>query len=62
MALSTVASTEILDGGKFEIQSKPEAQSAREIFKLCVDNNWVVTELTPTETKLEDIFRNLTTK
>jgi ABC-2 type transport system ATP-binding protein len=32
----------------------------REIFKLCVDKNWVLTELTPFETKLEDIFRDLT--
>ena len=32
----------------------------REIFKLCVSKNWVLTELTPFETKLEDIFRDLT--
>jgi ABC-2 type transport system ATP-binding protein len=32
----------------------------REIFKLCVDKNWVLTELTSFETKLEDIFRDLT--
>lgn len=32
----------------------------REIFSLCVNNNWILTELTPFETKLEDIFRELT--
>ena len=32
----------------------------RDIFKLCVDNKWVLTEMTPFETKLEDIFRELT--
>jgi ABC-2 type transport system ATP-binding protein len=32
----------------------------REIFRLCVDKHWVLTELTPFETKLEDIFRELT--
>jgi len=32
----------------------------RDIFKLCVSNNWVLTEMTPFETKLEDIFRDLT--
>ena len=32
----------------------------REIFRLCVSKNWVLTELTPFETKLEDIFRDLT--
>jgi len=28
---------------------------------MCVKNNWVLTEMTPIETKLEDIFRELTT-
>ena len=32
----------------------------REIFRLCVEKNWVLTEMTPFETKLEDIFRELT--
>lgn len=32
----------------------------REIFRLCVDKHWVLTEMTPFETKLEDIFRELT--
>lgn len=32
----------------------------RDIFRICVDNKWVLTEMTPFETKLEDIFRDLT--
>jgi ABC-2 type transport system ATP-binding protein len=44
----------------FEVQSKPETSTRREIFKLCVDKGWYLTELTPTETKLEDVFRELT--
>lgn len=61
--LSSVASVEQLNGEQhhFEIQSKREASSPREIFKLCVEKGWVITEMTPIETKLEDIFRNLTT-
>jgi ABC-2 type transport system ATP-binding protein len=61
--LSSVASVEQLNGAPhhFEIQSKKEASSPREIFKLCVEKGWVITEMTPIETKLEDIFRNLTT-
>jgi ABC-2 type transport system ATP-binding protein len=47
--------------GQFEVQSKPETSSRKDIFKLCVDNKWSLTELTPTETKLEDVFRELTT-
>lgn len=45
-----------------EIQSKPGETSRRAIFQLCVDKNWVLTEMVPVETKLEDIFRDLTNK
>lgn len=44
---------------KFEIHCSGEAVK-REIFRLCVNKNWVLTELTTFETKLEDIFRELT--
>ncbi len=44
----------------FEIHSKPGASTRKKIFNCCVKNKWVLTELTPTETKLEDIFRELT--
>ena len=46
--------------GHFEVQSKPGSSNKKDIFKLCVDNKWFLTELTPTETKLEDVFRDLT--
>lgn len=44
----------------FEIQSRANQSSRKKIFKVCVDNNWTLTEMTPIETKLEDIFRELT--
>jgi len=44
----------------FQIQSHPDNSSRREIFNLCVEKNWVITEMIPLETKLEDIFRELT--
>ena len=44
----------------YTVQSKPDNSAKRDIFHLCVKNNWVLTELTPMETKLEDIFRDLT--
>ena len=44
----------------FEVQSRSELSSRKKIFKLCVEKNWILTEMTPVETKLEDIFRNLT--
>ncbi|MCB0491802.1 MAG: ATP-binding cassette domain-containing protein [Cyclobacteriaceae bacterium] len=45
---------------RFEVQSKTDASSKREIFNLCVEKGWVLSELVPIETRLEDIFRNLT--
>jgi ABC-2 type transport system ATP-binding protein len=44
---------------RFDIHCKAD-EVKREIFKLCVDKKWVLTEMTPYETKLEDIFRELT--
>lgn len=44
----------------FEIQSKEGESSRRAIFNACVENGWVLTEMTPLETKLEDVFRELT--
>jgi len=45
---------------KFEVQSKPDMSSKRDIFRLCVNSGWMLTEMIPVETKLEDIFRELT--
>ena len=44
----------------YEVQSRGEFGNKRDIFKLCVKNNWVLTEMTLIETKLEDLFRDLT--
>ena len=62
-ALPTVGLVDFFDRGhnRFEIQSRPELSSKREIFKLCVQKGWTLTEMSPLETKLEDIFRQLTT-
>ncbi len=44
------------------INCKDSSETRKDIFRLCVSNNWVLTQMTPIETKLEDIFRELTTK
>jgi len=44
----------------FEVHSKEGLQSAKAIFDLCVDKGWYIERLTPVETKLEDIFREVT--
>lgn len=52
----------VLDSqNKFMLQCNNGAETRREIFQLCVKNNWMLTEMSPVETKLEDIFRELTT-
>lgn len=45
---------------RFEVQSRPDISSKRDIFNLCVKKKWVLTEMIPHEAKLEDIFRELT--
>ena len=44
----------------FRVQSKLEASSKKAIFDLCVANGWYLSELHSIETKLEDVFRDLT--
>ena len=60
--IETIDSIDLIDGEKqlFEVQSLPDTSSIKAIFDTCVRNNYYITELTPTETKLEDIFRELT--
>lgn len=60
--LSTVQEADFVNGNHnlFELQSTADQSSRRSIFDLCVQKKWVLTELTPLETKLEDIFRNVT--
>jgi ABC-2 type transport system ATP-binding protein len=49
------------DNERFEIQCKPGSDAGREVYRLCVEKQWTITEMIPFETKLEDIFRKLTT-
>ena len=44
----------------FTVQSKPDTSSRKEIFELCVKQKWYLMEMTGIETRLEDVFRNLT--
>lgn len=60
--LSTINSVQALTdkGDRFQIQSNQNESSRRSIFKLCVDKGWYLTEMTGVETRLEDVFRELT--
>ena len=44
----------------FDIQCSRDAAIEKIIFELCNRNNWYIGELTPIETRLEDIFREVT--
>lgn len=64
-ALRQIPSVEMVDPDetdscRFEIHSRSDMSSARELFGMCVQNGWVLTQLTSVETKLEDVFRELT--
>ncbi len=64
-ALKTLATVSLVDFAEgqqnlFELQSLPEARSAKSIFNLCTEKGWYISQLTPVETKLEDIFRTVT--
>ncbi|MCO6492208.1 MAG: ATP-binding cassette domain-containing protein [Phaeodactylibacter sp.] len=62
--LPTIASVDILkaDEKRFELQSRPEQLSNQAVFELCVRQKWILHEMIPFETRLEDIFRDLTLK
>ncbi len=64
-SLSSIASVEQIhwlnmEKGQLELQSKPGEHSNRDIFRACVSNHLDLLEMVPFETKLEDIFRDLT--
>jgi len=46
--------------GWFQVQSKPDTSSRKEVFDLCVKNKWYLLEMTGLETRLEDVFHQLT--
>ncbi len=61
--LETVSLVDPIDDEYFTfiVNSKNDMSSRKPIFEMCVKNKWILSELTPIETKLEDIFRDLTT-
>ena len=58
--LPGVLHIEIINIQNFELQCKPDVEIEKSIFNLCQENNWYISELTPVQTRLEDIFRKVT--
>ena len=46
--------------GHYELAAAGKREPAADVFRLCADRGWVLTELTPLESSLEDVFRELT--
>ena len=61
-SLTSVLTVEAINGKEnaFELQADKYASPARDIFNMCVQKRWVLSELIPSETSLEDIFHDLT--
>lgn len=64
LSLPSVESIKKLEGKPnfFQVYSTPGKTSRRAVFDLCVKNHWYLMELSVIETRLEDIFRNVTTR
>ena len=62
LGLASVETVTPVDGrpGFFSVQSKPDSSSRKAVFDLCVSKKWYLYEMTGYETKLEDVFRELT--
>ncbi|UXP31392.1 ATP-binding cassette domain-containing protein [Reichenbachiella agarivorans] len=60
--LASVEKVSVLDHkqGFLQVQSKPDKESRKVIFDMCVAKNWYLLEMTGIETRLEDVFRDLT--
>ena len=56
--LPGVLHIEVIHKQNFELQCKPDVEIEKSIFNLCQENNWYISELTPVQTRLEDIFRH----
>lgn len=58
--LPTIQTIDFAENKLFEVESKAGQSSAKAIFELCVQKGWYLTQLTPLEKNLEDVFRELT--
>lgn len=58
--LPQVLSIQILHKQEFEIHCSPEHEIEKNIFDLCKKHDWYISEMTPVQMRLEDIFRKVT--
>ncbi|SHF77637.1 ABC-2 type transport system ATP-binding protein [Fodinibius roseus] len=60
--LSSVSEVHPAENGEsgWMVSTEPGMDSREEIFRYCVQRGWILTQMTPIESSLEDIFRELT--
>jgi len=59
-SVARVTSAEDKQNESWYVDTTNGLSSREEIFRLCVEKDWVLLQLTPMESSLEDIFRQLT--
>ncbi|MCY4419284.1 MAG: ATP-binding cassette domain-containing protein [Cytophagales bacterium] len=60
LGIASVEQVDEEDGGAFQVRSKPGLSSRKELFELCVKKGWNLLGLSKQETRLEDVFKELT--
>ncbi len=58
--LPSVLSVAPADGRGWYLDARPDTSPEEDVFRLCVERDWVLTRLAPVESSLEDVFRELT--
>ncbi len=61
-ALPGVIAAEERGAGRFLLEHVPGSDPREAVFKLAVDNRWVLLAMTPQQASLEDVFVRLTTR
>lgn len=59
-SVTQVTTAEDHENGSWHVDTKNGMDAREEIFRLCVENGWVLLQLTPMQSSLEDVFRKLT--
>ena len=58
--LPGISRIQLMHKKDFELQCKPNIEIEKSMFNLCKQYDWSISELTPVQTDLEDIFRKVT--
>lgn len=60
LAISCIEKIKQTNDESLDIQAPLNTNIEQQIFEMCTENNWYISMMTPVETSLEDIFRQVT--